>query len=148
MPLTVNHATDIFKRTPPRLRKYLLDENCHQPRVVLASVLTGSFLSTLQVFDEGPYVLAEVNGREVRTLADFHEAMKTPVVRNGREWVVLLTEDEVKVVMPLNVLRREEGKLKRVHQYGGRAAGVVPPGSLFSHAHNGSIEAGGFVERS
>lgn len=121
MPLTLNHAT-MYRHnnnnyTTPRLRKYLKGEQCHQPKVVLSCVLTGSFLASLQILDDEPYVLKEINQRPVNSMATFRDAMRHPIIKKGRSFVEVRTEDDVMVVLPVDVLAEEADGLRKVHRY-------------------------------
>ena len=87
------------------MRKYQAAKHCHEPTVVLSKMLQGSFLSTLQLFDDDPRIVTAINHRPVKTLADVRTALSKPVVRKGRKYVHVVTADDETVVLPVDVGR-------------------------------------------
>ena len=69
MPLCLNHTTMYFngknKYIAPALRKYQAAKHCHEPTVALTKMLQGSFLSTLQLFDDDPRIVTAINHHPV-----------------------------------------------------------------------------------
>ena len=127
MPLCLNHTTMYFngknKYIAPALRKYQSAKHCHEPTVVLSKMLQGSFLSTLQLFDDDPRIVTAINHHSVKTLADVRRALSKPVVRKGRKYVHVVTADDETVVLPVDVVESEEARLCQKYKYprgGGR----------------------------
>ena len=73
-------------------------------------MLQGSFLSTLQLFDDDPRIVTAINHRPVKTLADVRTALSKPVVRKGRKYVHVVTADDETVVLPVDVVESEEAR--------------------------------------
>ena len=127
MPLALNHTwiyyTSKSRYVAQALRKYQYLKHMHEPSIVLSKMLQGSFLSTLQIFDDEPQMVTAINHHPVKTLADVRTALRTPVVRKGRKYVHVQTADDKTAVLPVDILEREEARLCQKYKYppgGGR----------------------------
>ena len=116
MPLCLNHVT-MYRYGCAALRKYQESKHCHEPAIVMSKMLQGSFLSTLQLFDDYPRVIKAINHRPVKTLADVRVALAKPVAQKGRKYTHVLTADDETVVLPVDVVKQEEARLCKKYKY-------------------------------
>ena len=114
MPLMTNHIQGIF--THNNIKKYTKIENRHQPKLVIASVLMGSFLAQQRTL--GKYeILKEVNDHKVETMADFRKAIVKPIRKVGQYFIKLETKDRNVAILPTNIIHKEESHLQEVYKY-------------------------------
>ena len=118
MPLAMDHCKGMFVQG--RIKKYANIEHRHEPKLVLASVLMGSYLATTRTLEKNA-VLDEVNDVKVRTMDDFRKAMRTPLTHtvNGKRkrYLKFKTEERNIAILDVDVVLREEPHLQKVYKY-------------------------------
>ena len=118
MPLAMDHCKGMFVQG--RIKKYASIEHRHEPKLVLASVLMGSYLATTRTLEKNA-VLDEVNDVKVRTMDDFRKAMRTPLTHttNGKRkrYLKFKTEERNIAILDVDVVLREEPHLQKVYKY-------------------------------
>lgn len=106
MMLTENHLEN--KNLQPRLQKYRLIEHCHHPKIIISYVISGSFLSSLQLLDDQPYIIKELNGLKVSTMDEFRTHISKIITYNTISAITVLTEDDNYIVLPVDLLIQDD----------------------------------------
>lgn len=114
MPLALNHLEGFF--TTGSFKKYSKIERRHEPRVLVSSVLMGSYLAQQKTLQKNE-VIKEVNDIKVTTIDELREALLKPVRKGNRHYLKLYTEDRNTAILPLKTLHEEESHLQEVYKY-------------------------------
>lgn len=119
MPLTENYIKSC-PQLRPHLQRYLTNDYCIKPRLVIADILPDSCIARNKTMSWAD-TINEVNGEKVCTLEDFRKALQKSIETGI---VIIKTTDEgsLKSHNLLNVLSlidscRETIELSRVHGY-------------------------------
>jgi S1-C subfamily serine protease len=118
MPLTLNHLKHSLAMNMRGLStdKYKKVENRHKARLIISSVLMGSYISTLHIVKESE-IITHVNNIEVGTVEEFRDAVRHVSLKNGKYFIELKTENKNIVVLPVERILAEEGNLQSVYKY-------------------------------
>jgi S1-C subfamily serine protease len=113
MQLSQNHLT-----LSPWVRdsKYQKIENRHEPKVILTTILMGSSLAISKTISGGD-IIAEVNDRKVKSLAEFREALAKTLTRHGRQYIKIKTEKKNIAILSVETIQKEEPHLQGIYKY-------------------------------
>ena len=141
MELTLNHIDQWIGKIAPEQMKNLLKyseyENRTKNRIIITTIMAGSYLRTLNIFHSGS-ILTYINEHEVNTLEDVKQCIKQVKKINNELYVTYRSEKNDFAVLPLNKIIEDEPKLINRHKY--------KPSHLFSElksihdAHNVSVK--------
>ena len=116
MPLCRNHV-DVFHND----RALMSIASCAATgataqRVIVSAVLGGSRVAESKVIS-APCVVAKVNERTVRTLDEFRDAARHPIVRGRSAFFLLETDDNELVALDFDDALRDEPALSKAHRF-------------------------------
>jgi S1-C subfamily serine protease len=114
MPLTLNHLHGMFVRG--RVKKYMRMENRHEPRLIISSVLMGSYVATSKILKQNE-IIKKLNDVEIKTMDDFRRVLPRTIRKRGRNYVTIVTENRNMVVIPVETILAEEAHLQSVYMY-------------------------------
>jgi len=119
--MTENITTpSLFNEVDKPLQKYTELDNQDKNRVVLTSVLTGSFVSSLHIIDDVE-VVEKINGHPVRTIDELRKYFTKIVYdikqKNQKQYVILTMESNNIIVIPVDKILKEERDLSVTFQY-------------------------------
>jgi serine protease Do len=106
MQLSINHIRIFLSRVPDLVR-YGKNEHQHEPALVIANVLPNSQAYKARVLRPGN-IIEEVNGQEVKTLAEFRSAI---LESKKSRYITIKTDDNFYGVMSVDKLSRDEDML-------------------------------------
>lgn len=120
MPLTLNHLSWRARR---KIRKYKSMENRDKPKLVISSILLGSYVYNLKVL-KSLEVIKEVNDIKTTTIDEFRKNIVKCIKINGVNYIKILTEEHDLVVIPIKTIVEEEKRLQDVYKY--KESSLVP----------------------
>ena len=106
----------------PDLKEYLEPKNAMKERLVVTGILTGSYLSTLDILKVGD-IITKVNGKNVKNVNDFRKAYKSKhflgkkSTKKDAEYITLETNDNKLVILPVTKILKEENSLSQMYMY-------------------------------
>ena len=111
MPMTLNHLAGygVFGR----VRKYRRTENRHERRLIIPTIMSGSYLATLKIIKPHE-IIDRVNDIETRTIEDFR---KNILRVQKKKYITILTEEKNLVILPIDTVLTEEQHLQDVYKY-------------------------------
>ncbi len=112
MQLTLNHVM-MLKDVAPEFIKYMDPKNQFDPALVITHVLPDSSASRSRALGVGA-ILSEVNGKSVKTLQDFRDAIKESKKTN---YLTIKTSEHIFAAMPFDILLKDEIKLSSTYFY-------------------------------
>ena len=104
------------EKTFEKLMKYLKPKNKNKMVLIIANVLSGSNVKTLEVLSDGD-VIKKVNEIEVSDLTDFRKAITQPKKIRDNYYIIYETEDSKKNVQNVKDILAEEQFLSKQHIY-------------------------------
>lgn len=119
--LSINKLTpSLLGEIDKPLQKYTDITNQDEDRVLLNTVLNGSYAGFLRVIIENE-IIEKVNGHRVKTLADFRKHIVDVVsdVKNisKEKYVIITTESNKILIIPVSKILEEEPQLATTYQY-------------------------------
>ncbi|MCF7899381.1 trypsin-like peptidase domain-containing protein [Candidatus Babeliales bacterium] len=106
MQLTLNHIATLLERVP-ELSKYIRPEAQHEPAILITNVFPDSQARKARVLTKGA-IIDEVNGDNVKTLADFRRAVKKS---KESGYLTVKTGDKMFAALPINKILQDEDRL-------------------------------------
>ncbi len=112
MPLSLNHVATLIERVT-ELSRYIRPETQHESAVLITNVLPDSQAQKARVLTKGA-VIDQVNGKEIKTMADFREAVK-----KSKEigYLTVKTNDKMFAALPVDKILEDEDRLSRRYFY-------------------------------
>ncbi|MBM3886320.1 PDZ domain-containing protein [Candidatus Dependentiae bacterium] len=110
MPLTLNHI-GAFEEQGDSLDKYCLRDNQYEGRLLICNIFQNSPTQQARVLEAGD-ILATVNDKPVRTMADFLSA-----VQADHQYLSIKTEDGRFSVLSLDEVLEAEARLSEQYRY-------------------------------
>lgn len=112
MDLALDHIPHLIQ-TAPMLSRYMDFKNQFEPTIILSHVLPDSVALRSHVLMRGQ-MIKEINGIEVKSLADVRTALKKSV---GADHVTIKTSEGQFVALPFRKMLEDEDKLSRMLFY-------------------------------
>lgn len=112
MQLALNHLP-ILLQVAPELSKYMDFRNQMEPRLVVTHIFPDSMVFKSRTFGPGT-VLKEINGKEVKTLNDFREAVRSST---NNDFLTIKTSENLFTVLPWEKVIADEPKLAKNYLY-------------------------------
>ena len=112
MELAQNHVP-LLLRTAPFLIKFQKVENTFDPVLIITHILPGSRAQQLRSLIPGA-IIRTVNGTTVRTVKEFRDVLRAGA---QKEFLSLVTADDVLAVFPLKKVLADEKRLSRDFAY-------------------------------
>jgi S1-C subfamily serine protease len=112
MQLALNHLPSLIQ-VAPDLAKYMDFRNQMEPRLVVTHIFPDSAIFKSRTFGPGT-ILKEVNGKEVKTLDEFREAVKLSIQNN---YLTLKTSENLFTVLLWDKVVQDEPKLAKYYLY-------------------------------
>lgn len=112
MRLTLDHCENLIGR----VIKYTKIENRHEPKLIITNVLMGSSLAMSNTIHDKE-IIDKVNDRVVRTMEDFRKAIVHPIVKKGKKYIKISTEERNIAILCVNTIQKEESNLQAVYKY-------------------------------
>ena len=111
MPLSRNHLTGFG--VYGRIRKYKRTENQHEFRLVIPTILSGSYMATLKIIKPNE-IIDRVNDIKTRTMDEFRQNI---LHVQKKKYITILTEEKNLVILPVDTILSEEKHLQDVYKY-------------------------------
>ena len=112
MQLTRNHVQLLMKYVPSLIR-YEEPKNQAEPVLIVSHVLPGSHAQRSRVIGQGT-IIDQINGRKVKTLAEFREALKKSI---DTSYLTVKTSFDIFVAFPIGDILNQEVKLSQIYRY-------------------------------
>lgn len=112
MPLTLNHVS-IFAKDNMFLANYIKPEKQHEPALIITHILPNSQAQKSRVLAQG-LILAEINGKEVKTLKDFRDIISKS---KKDDFVTIKTVDKMFAVLSVEKILQDEDSLSSRYFY-------------------------------
>lgn len=118
VPVTLNHLRhgSVFGRS----RKYKRTEHRHEPRLIVPTILSGSYAASTKIVKKNE-TIAEVNGKPTHTIDQLRKHILqcvTPKEQSGGEpHITILTEERNYLVIPVSRILEDEARLQKDYKY-------------------------------
>ena len=109
--LSLNHILKNFQY----LVYLIVDEKIYQPYLLITHIFENSKIAEYNTITKGA-LINKVNNIKVRTLEEYRKAIKTPIKRNDKKFIIIETINRDKVILNLKKLMKQEKNL--ISQYG------------------------------
>ena len=114
MKLTINHIK-LFEQNP-LLSNYLIPKNRMESKLIISSVLPGSYIQTLDVVHPSQFI-EKVNGKRVKTVPEYRKALLNPIKKGKQLLIQFGFEDGGMITIPVETLLQQEPKLMETYGY-------------------------------
>ena len=84
-----------------------------EPVLIVSHVLPGSHAQRSRVIGQGT-IIDQINGRKVKTLAEFREALKKSI---DTSYLTVKTSFDIFVAFPIGDILNQEVKLSQIYRY-------------------------------
>lgn len=118
VPVTLNHLRhgSVFGRS----RKYKRTEHRHEPRLIIPTILSGSYAASTKIVKKNE-TIAEVNGKPTRTIDQLRKNILKCVTpkeqSDGEPHISILTEERNYLVIPVSRILEDEARLQEDYKY-------------------------------
>ena len=112
MPLNLDHIVQSFEY----LVHLVINEKIYRPYLVITHTFENSKISEYNTISKGS-LIDKVNGKKVRTLKEYRTAIKSPIIKNDKKFLIIETTSKDRVILNLDDIMIQEKKLMNIYGY-------------------------------
>ena len=112
MSLNLDHIINEFEY----LVHLVINEQIYRPYLVITHIFENSKISEYNTISKGS-LIHKVNNIQVRTLSEYRNAIKTPILKNKKKFIIIETTSGDKVILNLNEIMKQELNLQKNYGY-------------------------------
>ena len=112
MNLNLDHIVKSFNH----LVHLVLNDKIYQPYLIISHIFENSKISQYNTLPVGS-IINKVNDKKVRTLKEYREALKKPIIKNSKKFIVIEALNGDKVILLLEAIMESEEKMSKIYGY-------------------------------